>query len=59
MNGTHKCSQEMCKHGKGPGWPNIVTEHKGITKFEVECTNKLNNTITTTTSPTLILYTYI
>jgi hypothetical protein len=37
MNGTHKCGQEICKHG------NIVTEHKDITKCEAECTNKLNN----------------
>ena len=32
MNGTQKCCQDTCKHGKGPGCPNIVTEHKGITK---------------------------
>ena len=39
MNGTHKCGQDTCKHGKGPGCPNILTKHKSITKY----TNKLNN----------------
>ena len=35
MNGTQKCCQDTCKHGKGPGCPNIVTEYKGIKKCEV------------------------
>ena len=30
MNGTQKCCPDTCKHGKCPGCPNIVTEHKGI-----------------------------
>ena len=32
MNRTHKCGQDTCKHGKGPGCPNIVTEQKGLKK---------------------------
>jgi len=43
MNGTHKCGLDADKHGKGPGCPNIATEHKGIKKCEVSCKNKLNN----------------
>ena len=35
MNETRKCGLDARKHGKGPGCPNIVTEHKGIKECEV------------------------
>jgi len=45
MNRTHKCGQDTCKHGKGPGCPNIVTEQKGLkknVKFNVQTINNNN-----------------